>query len=216
MESSRYHDRLLSFAVSAMITASFLATAPAVTINAAAGPQPAALMNAMEGLRNSGWHGMTNMVMPAPVIAPRTSTPAPAADEAPALTDAQVKILAKLLVDYGHDTALGSNVTSALGITAPGATITVRQISTPFDGHLARAFHILSDGGFLVAAVSAGNARTYRANAKQELVAAVDTKTGQAPVVIPVADAQRELKAELAFWAATADQLGGGQVAASH
>ncbi|MDE2143420.1 MAG: hypothetical protein KGJ84_13515, partial [Elusimicrobia bacterium] len=85
-----------------------------------------------------------------------------------------------------------------------GATLTLRQMGILRDrtGH---AYQVTADGGFLIMTGSVEGARIYRANPKQELIAAVSKKTGFAPVAIPAADAQRELDAEFAFWAAIAD-----------
>ncbi|MEO8115005.1 MAG: hypothetical protein ABI655_11520, partial [Phenylobacterium sp.] len=73
---------------------------------------------------------------------------------------------------------------------------------------VSRAYHLVAeDGGYLIMAVSQTSARTYRADARQQLVAAVDKVTAQAPTPIPRAEAQGELKAEFAYWAAIADRF---------
>jgi hypothetical protein len=62
------------------------------------------------------------------------------------------------------------------------------------------------DGGFLLLTVSKVSARAFRANAKRELVSAVDKKANEAPVAIPVADAKKELEAEFTYWISIADK----------
>ena len=207
MHYSRHYNRLVSFLVSAMVTTSFLATAPGTTVTAASGPQPAAIMNALEGLRGVGWHGLQDAALPPAMIAPQGSITTPATEEKPLLSDQQVQRLAHFMVNFGIDSPLATAVTTALGLTKAGETKVFRQLNVPFDGHLAHAYHRTEDGGFLLVTASTVSARTFRADAKQQLVAAVDTKPGLAPVAIPVADAQAELKNELAYWANVADKF---------
>jgi hypothetical protein len=47
-------------------------------------------------------------------------------------------------------------------------------------------------------------ARSYRLDANLRLVAAISMKRGQSPVVIPMSDAENNVKVELAYWAAVA------------
>lgn len=211
MDFSRAHDRLISFAVSAMITTSFLATAPAPApdaITAAAGPQPAAVMNALEGLRAAGWSGLQNAALPAPALVPKTAPSAPAAAVNPPLSDIQIQKLLKLTIDHGHDIDIDVSVTAALGLTAPGEILNVRQVSITVNPQLHRAFQkIMSDGGYLFGAGSPDSFRAYRTNAKQELIAAVEKNSNQAPVVVPIVEAQQQLKVEAAYWGMVADKF---------
>jgi hypothetical protein len=203
------HERLVSFAASAMITASFFATAPGVAVTAASGPQPAAILGALEGLRASGWQGLKESYEPTVPASPRPTAASFTPAEKMPLSDTEIQKLSKLLAEHGADAPLSSAVTTALGLTRPGESLTLRQLHVYFDNKTrAHAYHLLpNDGGYLILAVSPTDARSYRANIKQELIAAVDTFTGQAPVVIPVADAQKELAAEFAYWAGIADKF---------
>jgi len=209
MDFSRAHDRLISFAVSAMITTSFLATAPNPNaVSAAAGPQPAAVMNALEGLRAAGWAGIQNAALPAPALVPQTTPSAPAAAENPPLSIIQIQKLLKLTIDHGHDIALDKYVTAALGLTAPGETLTLPQVSIAVNPQLIRSFEkITSDGGYLFGAGTAASYKAYRTNANLELIAAVQKNTDQAPVAVPIAEAQQQLMIEIAYWGMVADHF---------
>ncbi len=113
--------------------------------------------------------------------------------------------LAELLIRFGHDTPLDTSATTALGLTKAGETLNVRQLTvdTTQPGH---AYMRTGDGGFLLLTVSKVSARAFRANAKRELVSAVDKKANEAPVAIPVSDAKKELEAEFTYWISVADQ----------
>jgi len=203
------HEKLVSFAVSAMLTASFLATAPGNVVTAAAGPQPAALLGAYEGLKASGFQGLKEAYEPATAAAPRSAVATPVSFSRTVLTETEVQKLAKLMAAHGADMPVNAAVTVALGLTAPGETMTLRQLGVTFpNDSLIHTYNPLpNDKGTLFYVVSPASARTYYANAKQELVGAVDKKTGEAPVIIAAAVAQKELDAELAYWAALADRF---------
>lgn len=209
MDFNRAHDRLISFAVSAMITTSFLATAPVPgAMTAAAGPQPAAVMNALEGLRAAGWEGLQNAALPTPAVAPKNTPSAPTAAENFTLTDIQIQKLLKLTIDHGHDITIDQSVTAALGLTGPGESLTVRQVHVITNPQLGHAFQkAMKDDGYLFGTVYPDSFRVYRTNANQELMGAVEKHPNQVPVVIPVADAQQQLQVELAYWGTIADKF---------
>lgn len=207
MEFSLKYDRLVSLAVSAMLTASFLATAPGTTISAAAGPQPAAMAGALEALRAAGWQGVKGMSIPAPVASPTVVSAPPAeVTEKPSLSDAQLEALSRLLVKYGLPGEVKPNVANALGLTKPGESLPMRELNTTVEKKL-HAYHVI-DGGYLLYAIYLGQeSHIFRVNSKQELVASIKiTPPITTPVVIPVADAQKELKDELTYWAGVADR----------
>lgn len=210
MDLSRAHDRLFSLAVSAMITASFLATAPAPdAVFAAAGPAPAAVMNAVEGLRAAGWAGLKDAALPPPALAPQSTPAAPAAPAADfKLSDVQIQKLLKLTIDHGHDTMIDRSVTTALGLTAPGEPMVVRQVTLIINPKFSRAFQkSTKDDGYLFGTVFPDSFKVYRTDAQQALLGAVEKRPNQPPVVIPVADAQRDLQAELVYWGSVADRF---------
>lgn len=209
MDFSRAHDRLISFAVSAMITTSFLATAPAPdAITAAAGPQPAAVMNALEGLRAAGWSGLQNAALPAPALVPQTAPSAPAAAVNSVLSDIQLQKLLKLTVDHGHDTQFDKIISDTLGITSGEETVIVRQVTIKVPPAFRRAFQkIPTDGGYVFVYGTITDYAAYRTNANQEFVAAAVKNANQAPVAIPLAEAQQQFNVELAYWGTIADKF---------
>jgi hypothetical protein len=144
------------------------------------------------------------------VSAPQNTPVDPYTQDSRILTDVEIKQLAGFMVKYGHDAPLDFSVTTALGLTRPGdVEMTLRQLNVTPPNQMVHAYHVLDDGGYLIVTRTHVSARIYRANAQQELVAAVDKVTNQAPVAIPVEFAQKELKAELAYWAKIADQYAG-------
>ena len=199
------HETLTSFAVSAMLTSAFLAPAPNGTSTAASGPQPQAIMNALNGLRASGWAGTQDIPAPNAVAAPQAAASASAVSAPePILTAAQQKALVTLMATYGHDIALNSGITAALGITKGNDVLTLRQLGVnahPF-GHI---YIPLPDGGFMLIFNNRVAPASYRLDANLKLIAAVSKNGNEAPVVIPVPDAERSVHTELTFWADVAD-----------
>jgi hypothetical protein len=133
------------------------------------------------------------------------SHPAKAQDE-PVLSPVRIERLAKLIAEHSHDAAIDSSVTTSLGLTRPGEVLTLRQLSLRL-APVVRLYHRLPDGGWLFVMISPESARAYRANPRQELVAAVEKRTGEPPVVIPASDAERWFKAEISYWADVADHF---------
>ncbi len=131
------------------------------------------------------------------------------ASDMAALRTARFQRLVDLMVQYGHDTTLSSPVTTILGLAAQNETITLRQLTidpkaTDPNRH---AYMRTADGGFLLLKRTTVSARAYRADAKQELMSAVEAKPGKEPTVIPMADARKELAAEFDYWIAIASQF---------
>jgi hypothetical protein len=129
-----------------------------------------------------------------------------AASDAPGqilTADRQRKLMA-LRETHGHDVALGSRVTAALGISKGDEVLTLRQLT--FGKHpIFHSYIPLPDGGVMLVFVDAAAAWSYRLNARLMLIAAVSANGG-APIVIPTPDAERNVQTELAFWAALADR----------
>lgn len=209
MVRSRIHSRLVSLTVSMMITASFLATAPSSTLDAAAGPQPAAVMNGLEGLRAAGWRGLNGMTPPASAAAPQ---PAPASASAPSvpaspLTEPEIQHLLALGVEHGHDIPVSAKVTTALGLTAPGQQATYRQLSLGKDKDSQHGFQKTGDDSYLLILDVSGGFIAIRTNARMELVGAVKQAKDGTVTVVPLPDAQSTLQTELAFWHAVANKF---------
>lgn len=118
----------------------------------------------------------------------------------------RVARLADLLAQYGHDVTLDQLLTTTLGLTTAGQSLTVRQLGVEKKDALSHAYMRTPDGGFLLFTVSSTGTRAFRANAAKELVAAIDRKSREAPTPIPDADAKKELEAEFTYWSSIADQ----------
>jgi hypothetical protein len=128
----------------------------------------------------------------------------------PILSTEDQKTLLNLMAIHGHDVALDSSVTAALGLSRGNEVLTLRQLTVtdhdePHDVH--HTYIPLADGGVLLIyddLVKA--ASSYRLDMNLKLVAAVVIGPGpSAPTVIPVPDAERQAQAELAYWAALAN-----------
>ena len=205
MDMNRTHEALMSLAVSAMLTSAFLASAPSGTNLASAGPQSQAIMNALSSLRASDWAGAQEITVPTAVTELQSADPAHAASASKTiLTADQQKILLNLRDAHGHDVALSSAVTAALGISKGAEVLTLRQLTINAHPNL-HVYIPLPDGGFMLSFVDDVAASSYRLDANFKLLAAVSKKTGEAPIVIPMPDAERNAQTELAYWAAVAD-----------
>lgn len=139
---------------------------------------------------------------------PQTSTPAqaPAMDKT-ILTDVQLQKLDKDMASYGIPFTFNKAATDALGLTRNNDTLTIRELvmdtKNPLKKHI---FARIPDGdGFIFLVAVVGSGRTYVTDSNQQLVAAVLASRTTTPVAIPVAQAQQELKDELAFWSKVAD-----------
>lgn len=137
-----------------------------------------------------------------------TSTTPLAQDPKLVLTADQQKKLAKLRVEHGLDVALSLPVTAALGIGKSDEVQTLRELVVNTHPGI-HGYIPLLDGGILFFFFDDFGAEvvcSYRVDAKQKLIAAVSKKSDQAPVVIPIPDADRNVQIELSFWASLADR----------
>src|ERR1035437_4268237 len=92
------HESLTSLAVSAMLTSAFLAPPSNRASEDAAGPQPQAIMTALDGLRGSGWAGTQELTTSVNVVVPQSAAVAPTSPvRRQALTTEQKKKLETLL-----------------------------------------------------------------------------------------------------------------------
>lgn len=199
------HESLLSLAVSAMITSAFLATAPAPIVTAAAGPQPAAILGAVQALKSEGWHGMqaveipSAVSVPAPALAPAAHPPIAPAQS---LSDDQLK---KLLVDTvanGSDAVVKAPIAGPLGIGPAGQAVKVHADAFGGIGTETHAFAAIpaQTGYVLWHRMPDGNrVDYYRLDDKLALVDAV-TLTAQGVAHVSPTDAQKTLDAEWTFW----------------
>jgi hypothetical protein len=209
MDFSRSHRRLFSLASSLMVTASVLATAPAPFVAAAAGPQPAALTGAMNGLKALGWAGAKDLAVPAPAASPDATTPAPQPAAKPHLTDAQFGILAKAMAKYGHKVTLYTDITGPLGIAG---NITVDQLSlkiAPPDYRAHSIQFVPGTGDILFISTDVDhNLRASLADPQQKLIAAESVDQRMVATKLDPAKAQAELDIETTFWMNAADRAG--------
>jgi hypothetical protein len=134
-----------------------------------------------------------------------TNTAPEASIPKPILTADQQKKLAALMAKYGKDAWLDSAVTAALGISQGDEALIPRQLTSSLPP-LLHAYIPLPDGDILLGLQVNGTAWNYRLDANLKLVAAVSKISGQAPTIIPMSDAERNVHTELAFWAAVADR----------
>lgn len=156
----------------------------------------------LDGLRSEGWRGVPYAPAPASFVAPAASPARTAVrtEERTALTDAQIEMLRKVNAEHGHDVVLPYVLTDALGLSSGAPGISTRQLSALVSPGRSRIYQRVTNGGFLFIVTSPEGYKGYLADSHQDLVGAVSIKTGWSPVTIPVADAQKELKAELLFW----------------
>ena len=205
MTLSRSYDRLVSLTISTMLTSAFLATAPDAFVSAGAGPQGAAIQNALGSAGAAGWNGIKNINLPIPPATPASATGATA--HVKPITDAQFqKILADLRVN-GKDHPILSEVTTLLGITHKGETLTVRQDAFRDAGQSLHTFMKLSDGNYLFALRNTQAVHIYHVGNDLVLISALINAANDGITILPNKDAQEGLNAELAFFAGVADKL---------
>lgn len=139
-----------------------------------------------------------------------TFAPASLQAQSSALTADQRNTLTMLLANVGHTIALDSVVTAALGLSKGGEILTLRQLTV--NGHPNLHTYIpLPDGGVLLSVLDTKGAWACRLDADLKLITAVFKLPDHAPVVIPVSDAERNVQAELAYWAAVAGRHPNGK-----
>jgi hypothetical protein len=134
------------------------------------------------------------------------TNPAPTASiPAPAWTAAQQKRIATLMSTYGKVGPLNTDVTAAFGLSK-GNEVLSAPILTFNEPPLLRAYISLPDGSMLLVVRDSVTTLYYHLDANQTLIAAVSKSPDQAPVVIPSPDAERNVAAQLRYWAVLADR----------
>lgn len=142
---------------------------------------------------------ISSIVLPFPSFAQTPSS------QATTLTADQVTVLSKLLNKYGKRQVLAKRVTDALGMTKGDERATVLELVAE-NGPVMHAYIPLPDGGLFLGLMDAGNKYyDYRLDVSLTLVAAVSTSPGQPAVAIPMADAERDVRTQLAYWAHLSD-----------
>ena len=161
MEFSRTQHRLFSFAVSAMLTSAFLATAPDSTVKAAAGPEPQAMIHSLAGLRNAGFQGMGGVALPPPAVAPQMSAQPVTAPDAVGLTAVQLQKLDGYMPKFGLNITLVKVVSDALGVTRGAEIITVRQLAIGEAPNPEHVFSRVPAGGYLYMMATTTEVRSF-------------------------------------------------------
>src|ERR1019366_9534153 len=113
------HDRLVSLAVSAMLTSALFASAPGGVVAASTGPQPAAIINALTAIRAAGWSGAQNVDMPSPPTPQASATRNAAAASNRPISDAQFKKILDDNATNGGNTQTAPIVAKAFGVDHP-------------------------------------------------------------------------------------------------
>lgn len=124
----------------------------------------------------------------------------------PVLTAEHRLVLDKLLAYHGLNTVLLPSLTDALGLTRSGDTLGVRQMNIVLDSGERHVFNRLDDGRMILAYVKGNVFNSYLVTSQVQLIAAVrETVPDQKVSALPFAEAEKELAAELAYWAEIAD-----------
>ncbi len=208
MNARSIHAQLISFAASAMFSSAVLMAAPHGTIDAAAGPQPQAVVNALNALRSGGFAGLKDVSVPDAVSAPMS---APAAAQAPAeapapLSPAQIAKLHALTASYGHDSPIDKSVTDALDLTTGADILTLRELTTPHPDKSVNVISFLPNSENILVAFQDNIAiYIYKVTPDFKLIAAIRKVYDGLPVVIPFAEAQADARTQLEYWAQVAD-----------
>ena len=105
--------------------------------------------------------------------------------------------LAKFMDEHGHKVSLNTNVTTALGITKPGQSLTINQLILDESSTIKHTYMILPNGGFLIAVddLAAPASYVYRLDANFMLIAGVKGIPSSV-AAIPTSDAKRAVDVE--------------------
>jgi hypothetical protein len=150
---------------------------------------------------------MGNLASPLALLLCAAALSAQAAPAKPILSRVQIHKLQGLMADHGHDSHVDPVVAKALGLTKGKKPLILRQLTVRENEQLTHAFEqITGDGGLILGVAGPDGVKVYRTNARQELVAAVLETPNAPPAAILHEEAQKELKVELAYWGAIANQ----------
>lgn len=206
------NDRLISFAISMMLTSAFLSTAPEGIISASAGPAAPgqAITNALNGLQASGWHGASELAIPVPVNMPLSATTGKKETPLPApITEAQLR---KVLIDLsrtGAEVAINPLYATHLGLSKDGNYVQIRQLALEDDNAIQYGFALLKDGSgyYLDKGPRGGNRVAFHLDENMRIVTAIAINSAKEVTPLPLPDAESKLREVLATWAEYADTL---------
>ena len=194
MTQNRSHARLISFTISAMFTSAFLATAPNTFVAAAAGPQLPQIINVV-GM----FPGMQTPEVAPPPITPDASD---AAISPPPrlITAAQFKKILDDTAVNGKIAPVSTEVTTPLGLTIKGNTLTVPRDSFRDPNENRHSFWKLENKNYLFGVSNQVSAHIYYVDKDFVLIAAVTRTAKDGVSIIPNSDAHAGLCAELAYF----------------
>lgn len=207
---SSTHQRLISFAFSAMLTSAFLATAPEGMIAAGAGPNIQAIFTQMQ---TSGFPGATSLSMPASVTIPTSAAAnVPAAQPAAPLSNEQLQKIRRDVEERNKRFAVDPTATHLLGLTKKGDSLTLLARALKDRQGVTHSFYLLDgNAGYLVVR-STHEGIACLVDKNLNLLAAVKKPAdGSGFNVLPLPEAAPILHAELLEWAKIADQVIGAK-----
>lgn len=125
------------------------------------------------------------------------------------ISDAQFKKLLGDLETNGYVATISAPITTALGLTRPDQTLTVRQDPFIDSEKRSHAFIKLDNGNYLFETTNAENTlvHTYYVAKDLVLIVAVVAIIHGTISIMPKKDAQKGLEAELKFFSGIADGL---------
>lgn len=205
---SSTHERLISFAYSAMLTSAFLATAPAGIIVAGAGPNIQAIFMQMQA---SGFPGAASLSMPASVTGPSSAAVnVPAAQTVAPLSMEQLQRIRKNLEERNKRFEVDLTATYLLGLTKKGDSLTLLTRALKDRQGVTHSIYMLDgNSGYLVVLTMADKSGVIcRVDKDLNLLAAVKKPSNGSDFhVLPLPEAATILRAELSTWAVIADTV---------
>ena len=123
----------------------------------------------------------------------------------PALTDAELAKINKMIADKGQEIRLNREITTLLGVTKGDELLLSRGIAVKDEMGDVHEFEPLSDNkGYLILKLSPQTNTIYWVDKAFVLTAARSRAPGQPSDELPIAEAQAGASKELAYWAAFA------------
>lgn len=143
---------------------------------------------------------MAGAILSFPLHAQTSVAPSMAVAPAPILTADMLQRLARATEAHGVDGPIDQDATHALGITNGQEQIRLRQLVINTTDGKRRIFDHLPSGEYIIAVVADGVGRVYRLDSRFSLITAVICRSGEAPVAIPIAEAQTGARFEVQIW----------------
>ena len=206
MNSSRMHNHLISFVVSAMITSAFLATAPDGLISAGAGPQMSTILAQVRG---AGWHGTSAHMTPISVAEPHTTAVNMPVKPASPLSKEQLEKILKNLEERNKQTSISSEISEILGLTKNGEVLTIQaRAFKDSQGVMHGFFRLNGNDGYLMSQRTEAKATIFHLDPNLKPITAISNMPGQPKMsMIPLPEVEGTLNTELRYWANIADTL---------